>query len=91
MLQKKSSWVSFCIGVAREILNTRELRRKILLRLVIGLLALVILGASLLAGFLASEPWLFMLWWFFVFFLTLVVILFALYEILMTLKEEKEK
>jgi len=72
------------------ILHTREMRRKVLLQLVIVLLVLVVLGAWPLAGWLSGNMWLFLLWWGASLFYGLMVILLAIYDMLAVLKEERE-
>ena len=79
-----------CTGIARMILHTREMRRKVLLQLVIVLLVLVVLGAWPLAGWLSGNMWLFLLWWGASLFYGLMVILLAIYDMLAVLKEERE-
>lgn len=72
------------------ILHTRQMRRKVLLQLVIVLLVLVVLGAWPLAGWLSGNMWLFLLWWGASLFYGLMVILLAIYDMLAVLKEERE-
>jgi hypothetical protein len=90
MSAKRASWASVCTGIARMILHTREMRRKVLLQLVIVLLVLVVLGAWPLAGWLSGNMWLFLLWWGASLFYGLMVILLAIYDMLAVLKEERE-
>lgn len=89
MSAKRASWASVCTGIARMILHTREMRRKVLLQLVIVLLVLVVLGAWPLAGWLSGNMWLFLLWWGASLFYGLMVILLAIYDMLAVLKEER--
>ena len=79
-----------CTGLARMILYTREMRRKVLLQLVVVLLVLVVLGAWPLAGWLSGNMWLFLLWWGASLFYGLMVILLAIYDMLAVFKEERE-
>ena len=79
-----------CTGIARMILHTREMRRKVLLQLVVVLLVLVVLGAWPLAGWLSGNMWLFLLWWGASLFYGLMVILLAIYDMLAVFKEERE-
>ena len=78
-----------CSGIAQMILHTRQMRRKVLLQLVIVLLVLVVLGAWPLAGWLSSNMWLFLLWWGASLFYGLMVVLLAIYDMLAVLKEER--
>lgn len=79
-----------CSGIAQMILHTRQMRRKVLLQLVIVLLVLVVLGAWPLAGWLSGNMWLFLLWWGASLFYGLMVVLLAIYDMLAVLKEERE-
>lgn len=78
-----------CSGIAQMILHTRQMRRKVLLQLVIVLLVLVVLGAWPLAGWLSGNMWLFLLWWGASLFYGLMVVLLAIYDMLAVLKEER--
>ena len=78
-----------CSGIAQMILYTRQMRRKVLLQLVIVLLVLVVLGAWPLAGWLSGNMWLFLLWWGASLFYGLMVVLLAIYDMLAVLKEER--
>lgn len=78
-----------CSGIAQMILHTRQMRRKVLLQLVIVLLVLVVLGAWPLAGWLSGNMWLFLLWWGASLFYGLMVILLAIYDMLAVFKEER--
>ena len=73
------------------ILHTREMRRKMLFQLVLVLLAIVVLGAWPLSGWLGGNIWLFLLWWGASMFYGLMIILLAIYDILAVVKEEREK
>ena len=89
MSAKRASWASVCSGIALMILHTRQMRRKVLLQLVIVLLVLVVLGAWPLAGWLSGNMWLFLLWWGASLFYGLMVILLAIYDMLAVFKEER--
>lgn len=91
MAALKASWVSVCVGLARMILRERKLRRKMLLRLVIILALLAAVGSWPLAGWLAENIWLFVLWWAFTILYGLMVILLALYDMLAVVQEERDK
>ena len=78
-----------CSGIAQMILHTRQMRRKVLLQLVIVLLVLVVLGAWPLAGWLSGNMWLFLLWWGASLFYGLMVVLLAIYDMLAVFKEER--
>jgi len=80
-----------CTGLARMILHSRELRRKMLFQLVIVLLVIVGLGAWPLADWLSSNVWLFLAWWGVSMIYGLMVILLAIYDMLAVVREEREK
>ena len=80
-----------CTGIARMILHSRALRRKILFQLVMVLLLVVGLGAWPLAGWLSSNVWLFLVWWGISMVYGLMVILLAIYDMLAVVREEREK
>jgi|TARA_B110000879_G_scaffold199120_1_gene271642 hypothetical protein len=73
------------------ILQTREMRRKVLFQLVLVLLVLVCLGAWPLANWLDDNVWLFLTWWVASMIYGLMVILLAIYDMLAVVKEEREK
>ncbi|MEJ6573178.1 MAG: hypothetical protein QNL01_13025 [Akkermansiaceae bacterium] len=91
MSGKRASWATVCAGLARMILQTREMRRKVLFQLVLVLLVLVCLGAWPLANWLDDNVWLFLTWWVASMIYGLMVILLAIYDMLAVVKEEREK
>ena len=91
MSGKKASWVMVCAGLARMILHSREMRRKLLFQLVIVLLVIVALGAWPLANWLGQSVWLFLAWWGFCMLYGLMIILLAIYDMAAVIKEEREK
>lgn len=91
MSGKRASWATVCVGLARMILHTREMRRKVLFQLVLVLLVIVCLGAWPLANWLAGSVWLFLIWWGASMFYGVMVILLAIYDMLSVAKEERQK
>jgi len=87
--RKSASWITVFAGLARMILHTREMRRKMLFQLVLVLLALVVLGAWPLASWLGGNIWLFLLWWGASMLYGTMVILLAIYDILAVIREER--
>ena len=75
--------------IARAILHDRATRRKIIARLLIIALALMAAGLWLVDGFLANSPWMFLLWWSGCALVTCAVLLFALYDALAVIREER--
>jgi hypothetical protein len=90
-LMAESSWISTVVAISRAILHDRSTRRKWL-----GSAAFVMLGLFAL-GLWGIDAWLetswirFGLWWLGVTFLTLMVMLFALYDALAAIREERDK
>ena len=91
MAGKKASWAMVCVGLARMILQSREMRRKVLFQLVIVLLVVVVLGAWPLANWLGQSVWLFLVWWGFCMLYGLMIVLLAIYDMAAVIKEEREK
>ncbi len=91
MSGNKASWVTVCLGLARMILHSREMRRKVLFQLVIVLLIIVAVGAWPLANWLAQNVWLFLTWWALCMIYGVLVILLAIYDMAAVVKEEREK
>lgn len=89
MAKDRASWVMVCTGLARMILHSREMRRKMLFQLVLVLLVVVVLGAWPLANWLGESIWLFLLWWGISMVYGLMVILLAVYDILAVISEER--
>ena len=72
------------------ILLSRKLRRKVLMQLTVVLVLVVVIGAWPLANWLASNVWLFLVWWGICVFYGLMVILLSLYDMLSVFKEVRE-
>lgn len=78
-------------GLARMILHTREMRRKMLFQLLMVLLVIVVLGAWPLADWLSGNIWLFLIWWGGSMGYGLMVILLTIYDMLSVINEEKKE
>lgn len=78
-------------SIARGILHDRAARRKLLGRMLMFALGLMAAGLWLVDGLLARNPWWFLLWWGGCALVTLVVLLFALYDALAVIREERDK
>ena len=91
MSGKKASWATVCLGLARMILQSRKMRRKMLFQLVLFLVILVALGAWPLSNWLAQNIWLFLAWWGFSMLYGVMIILLAIYDMASVVKEEREK
>jgi hypothetical protein len=80
-----------CKGIARAILHDRTARRKVIGRMVLFALLVMAAGLWIVDEWLASSPWLFLLWWAGCAALTCLVMLFALYDALAVIREERGK
>ena len=85
------SWWEMVCSIARAILHDRVTRRKWLGYAALLLLGLFAAGLWLIADWLASSPVRFGVWWLGVTVWTLVVLLFALYDALAVIREERDK
>ncbi len=86
----KTGW-SDCKAIARAILHDRAARRKVIWRMLMFALFLMAAGLWLIDGMLARDPLWFLLWWGACALLTFVVLLFALYDALAVMREERGK
>ncbi|MCX6877213.1 MAG: hypothetical protein NTW21_25895 [Verrucomicrobia bacterium] len=80
-----------CQGLARQILHDRAQRRSLLGKMLLLALALMAAGLWLLEHWLAANPWRFLLWWAACAVMTGAVMLFALYDLLAVIREERAK
>jgi len=76
--------------IAKGILHDRRLRRKMLFQILIVLLLGVFVGHWLIDDWLAQGLWRFLFWWGGVSFLTVFILLFAFYDALRAVQEERE-
>jgi len=90
MSRGRTGWQD-CIGIARAILHHRAERRKVIGRMLLTALLLVAAGLWLIDGWLATNIWWFLLWWGGCAGLALLVILFAVYDALAVIREERGK
>ena len=77
--------------LARAILHDRSARRKVIARMLVLALALMATGLWMIDGWLAKNPWWFLLWWGGCAVTTCLVMMFALYDALAVIREEREK
>jgi hypothetical protein len=85
-----SDWKS-SKGLARAILRDRGIRRKWLARWMMVTVGWMALGLWVLDGLLADEVWRFAVWWGICGVFALGLMIFALYDALAVIREEKEK
>ena len=90
MAAGKTGWED-CKGIARAILHDRAARRKVIGRMLLAALLVMAAGLWLVDGWLASSPWLFLLWWGGCAALTCLVMLFAVYDAMAVVREERGK
>lgn len=85
-----SDWES-SKGLARAILHDRGQRRKWLARWLAVTMGWMVLGLWVLDGWLEENVWRFAVWWGICGVLALVLMIFALYDALAVIREERGK
>jgi len=88
---QSSSWLSTTVAIARAILHDRTTRRKWLgcgALLMLGVFALGLWGID---GWLGQSPLRFIIWWLGCAALTIIIMLFALYDALAVIREERSR
>jgi hypothetical protein len=88
--QKPGQW-SDSKGLARAILHDRQERRKWLGRMTLVPLGMMAMGLWVLHDWIWASPWRVLCWWGGCAVVTCVVILFALYDALAVIREERSK
>lgn len=78
-------------AVARVILSDRGMRRKALAVSLIIALGFIVLGLWVIDDWLADAVWRFLLWWGACGLVTLWLLMFALYDALISMQEVKKK
>lgn len=76
--------------IARAILHDRATRRKVIGRMLWIALLLMAAGLWWIDGWLAKNPWRFVLWWGACAVITSGMMLFALYDALAVIREERK-
>jgi len=77
--------------LARAILHNRAARRRMLGWILVAALALLAGGLWVVDDWLARNPWMFLLWWGGCALVTLVMMLFALYDALSVIREVRDQ
>ncbi len=90
MAAGKTGW-NECKGIARAILHDRAARRKVIGRLLLAALLVMAAGLWWIDGWLAANPWRFLLWWSGCAALTCMVMVFAVYDALAVIREERKR
>ncbi|MCF7734234.1 MAG: hypothetical protein K9N23_21305 [Akkermansiaceae bacterium] len=86
--RKVSSW-AVNKGLAREILNHRGDRRRLMARVLMGVLGFMVGGLWVLDGWLMASVWRFLIWWGGCAVFTCLLLLLALYDLLAVIREER--
>ena len=78
-------------GIAKAILHDRALRRRWLARWLFLTISWMAAGLWVIDGWLADDAWKFIAWWGISFTLAFLLAVFALYDALAVIREEREK
>lgn len=90
MNERPSDWQS-SKGIAKGILHDRTLRRKAMARSLALLLAVFAIGLWAIPGWLQENLWRFVIWWGGCGLLAIFVVLFALYDVMRVIREERDR
>lgn len=90
MAASRTGWED-CKGIARAILRDRVARRKVIGRMLMAALLMMAAGLWLIDDWLAGDLWRFVIWWGACAGLTCMVMLFALYDALAVVREERDR
>ena len=88
---KKPAIVQMSVMLARGILRTRDLRRKMILQLLIFLVLLVVVGTWLIDGWLEGSVVLFAIFWCGVGVFSVMLGLLCIYDMLRAFKEIRQE
>ncbi|MEK7954258.1 hypothetical protein [Luteolibacter soli] len=90
MSDQPSDWQS-SKGLAKSMLHDRPTRRKLMARSLALLLAVFAIGLWGIPGWLAADLWRFIIWWGACGFLAIFVVVFALYDVMRVIREERDR
>jgi len=76
-------------GLARGILRDRMQRRKLMARMLMVALGLMAAGLWLVDEWLMENPWRFLCWWGICAVVTGAALVFAMYDVLAVIREER--
>lgn len=76
--------------IAKAILRDRTLRRRWVLRLVMVTVGWIFVGLWLIDGWLAGNPWRFIIWWGICGVMAVMLMIFSLYDSVAVVREERE-
>lgn len=85
-----TTW-SLAKALAGEILRQRRERRRVMAWLLVTDLGFMVAGLWLIGPWLAENPWRFLLWWAACAIVTGVMFLFAIFDMLAVIREERER
>ncbi|SHJ81279.1 hypothetical protein SAMN02745181_2690 [Rubritalea squalenifaciens DSM 18772] len=88
---KQGGIVQTCIVIARGVLNSRDLRRKMMMQQVIMLVLAIALGTWLIDDWLDDGPVRFLVFWGGVGLFVVMLCLFCIYDMLKAWKEEVDE
>lgn len=88
--RKPTSW-NDSTGLARALLHDRAERRKWLFYLILVPLGMLAVGLWVIGDWIWESPWRVLLWWGGCALATCIVLLFALYDALAVIREERAK
>ena len=78
-------------AAAKGILRDRSLRRRAMGRCLVLLLAMFAIGLWVIEGWLEQNIWRFFLWWAGCGAVAVLMVIFALYDAMAVIREEREK
>ena len=90
MSDSPSDWQS-SKGLAKNMLHDRSTRRKLMGRSLALLLAVFAIGLWVIDDWLTHNLWGFIVWWGGCAFLALFVVVFALYDVMRVIREERDR
>ena len=90
MSDQPSNWQS-SKGLAKSMLHDRTTRRKLMARSLALLMAVFAIGLWGINEWLAADLWRFVIWWGGCGFLAIFVVLFALYDVMRVIREERDR
>jgi len=90
MSDQPSDWQA-SKGLAKSMLHDRSTRRKLMGRSLAVLLAVFAIGLWGIDKWLAANLWRFIIWWGGCAFLALFVVVFAFYDVMRVIREERER
>ncbi|MEM9080235.1 MAG: hypothetical protein AAGC74_06020 [Verrucomicrobiota bacterium] len=88
---KKQSFLVDIWYFAQALLRDRGARRRFLAQLLIGILVLLVLGNWPLREWVGETPWRFLVWWGMTAFLTIWMLMLAVYDALRVVREIREE